>query len=67
LALGSDNSNEAAYFPVMCFSEVLAELPLLTFPRRQSLVRRAVESDDPGLAPANEVEAEKRLGSWLAK
>jgi len=51
----------------MCFSEVLAELPLFTFPRRQSLVRRAVELDDPGLAPANEVEAEKRLGSWLAK
>ncbi len=45
----------------MSFNEVLAELPLLTVPQRQLLVRRAVELDDPGLAPADEAEAEKRL------
>jgi len=45
----------------MSFNEVLAELPLLTVPQRQLLVRRAVELDDPVLAPADEAEVEKRL------
>jgi len=45
----------------MSFNEVLAELPLLTVPQRQLLVRRAVELDEPGLTPADEAEVEKRL------
>ena len=57
----SDNPVRANYLPGMSFNEVLAELPLLTVPQRQLLVRRAVELDDPGLAPADEVVVEKRL------
>ena len=45
----------------MSFSELLAELPLLTVDQRQMLVRRAVELDDPGLAPEDEAVVEKRL------
>ena len=45
----------------MNFNEVLAELPLLTVPQRQLLVRRAVELDDQGLAPEDEAVVEKRL------
>jgi hypothetical protein len=45
----------------MSFNEVLAELPLLTVPQRQLLVRRAVELDDQGLAPEDEAVVEKRL------
>jgi hypothetical protein len=45
----------------MSFNEVLAELPLLTVPQRQLLVRRAVELDDQGLSPEDEAVVEKRL------
>jgi hypothetical protein len=45
----------------MSFNEVLAELPFLTVPQRQLLVRRAVELDDQGLSPEDEVIVEKRL------
>jgi hypothetical protein len=45
----------------MSSNEVLAELPMLTVPQRQLLVRRAKELDAPGLAPADEAEVEKRL------
>ncbi len=45
----------------MSFNEVLAELPLLTVPQRQLLVRRAVELDDQELAPEDEAVVEKRL------
>jgi hypothetical protein len=51
----------ANYVPGMSFNEVLAELPLLTVPQRQLLVRRAVELDDQGLAPEDEAVVEKRL------
>jgi hypothetical protein len=45
----------------MSFNEMLAELPSLTLPQRQLLVRRAVELDDRGLAPEDEAVVEKRL------
>jgi hypothetical protein len=45
----------------MSFNEVLAELPSLTLPQRQLLVRRAVELDERGLEPEDEAVVEKRL------
>ena len=51
----------ADYGSLMSFNEVLAELPLLTVPQRQLLVRRAVELDDQGLAPEDEALVEERL------
>ena len=49
------------YLSGMSFSDVLAELPLLTVDQRQLLVRRAVELDDQGFAPEDEVVVDKRL------
>jgi len=45
----------------MSFNEVLAELPRLTLPQRQLLVRRAIELDDQGLSPEVEAVVESRL------
>lgn len=45
----------------MSFKELLAELPSLTLPERQLLVRRAVELDDQGPSPEDEAVAEARL------
>lgn len=45
----------------MSFTEVLAELPALTFAERQLLVRRALELDDPVLTAEEEAVVEKRL------
>ena len=45
----------------MSFTEVLAELPSLSVEQRQLLVRRALELDDAGLAPADETLVESRL------
>jgi hypothetical protein len=45
----------------MSFNELLAELPLLTVPQRQLLVRRALELDDPGLVAEDEAIVETRL------
>ena len=45
----------------MSFSEVLAELPALTVSERQSLVRRALDLDEPELSARDEALAEKRL------
>lgn len=45
----------------MSFNEVLAELPLMSVPQRQLLVRRAVELDDQALAPEDEAVVEERL------
>ncbi len=44
----------------MSFTEVLAELPALSFEERQMLVRRALEIDDSPLSPADEAEIERR-------
>jgi hypothetical protein len=45
----------------MSFNDVLAELPLLSVPQRQLLVRRAVELDDRGLSAEDEALVETRL------
>ena len=50
----------------MSFNEVLHELPALTFEQRQLLVRRALELDDPPLAPEDEALVEQRLADHLA-
>ena len=47
----------------MSFSEVLAELPALTFEQRQELVRRASELDDRGLSPDEEALVAERLAA----
>ena len=45
----------------MSFNDVLAELPSLSVPQRQMLVRRALELDEQGLAPEDEAVVEERL------
>lgn len=45
----------------MSFSEVLQELPALTVAERQLLIRRALELDEPALAPEDEAVVEGRL------
>lgn len=45
----------------MSFNEVLAELPALSVGERQLLVRWALDLDDAGLSPNEEVLVEKRL------
>lgn len=45
----------------MSFTEVLQELPTLTFEQRQVLIRRALELDDSPLAPEDEALVESRL------
>ena len=47
----------------MSFTEVLQELPALTFEQRQLLVRRALELDDPPLSDAEESLVESRLAA----
>ena len=51
------------YVSRMSFNELLAELPSLTLPQRQLLVRRALELDDPGLALEDEAIVEERLAA----
>lgn len=45
----------------MSFTEVLQELPALTFEQRQLLIRRALELDDPPLSDADESLVQSRL------
>jgi len=47
----------------MSFADVLAQLPALTFEQRQALIRRAVEIDDPPLAPEDEALIDSRLSA----
>ena len=47
----------------MSFTEVLNELPTLTFEQRQLLIRRAVELDDPPLSPEDEALIDSRLSA----
>jgi hypothetical protein len=46
------------YLPLMSFTEVLAKLPTLTVSERQSLIRRALELDEPPLSPAGDAMVE---------
>jgi hypothetical protein len=45
----------------MSFNEVMAELPRLTFEERQTLIREALELDDPPFSAADEALIEERL------
>lgn len=47
----------------MSFTEVLQELPALSFEQRQLLVRRALELDDPPLQETDEALVESRLAA----
>ena len=47
----------------MSFTEVLQELPALTFVQRQLLIRRALVLDDPPLSDAEESLVESRLAA----
>jgi uncharacterized protein Smg (DUF494 family) len=47
----------------MSFADVLDQLPALTFEQRQILIRRAVEIDDPPLAPEDETLVDSRLAA----
>jgi hypothetical protein len=47
----------------MSFTEVLQELPGLTFEQRQLLVRRALELDDSPLSDADESLVDSRLAA----
>jgi putative addiction module component (TIGR02574 family) len=45
----------------MSFTQVLEELPNLTFEERQLLIRRAIDLDDPPLTNADEALIESRF------
>jgi len=47
----------------MSFTEVLQELPLLTFEQRQLVIRSALELDDPPLSEADELLVDSRLSA----
>lgn len=47
----------------MSFTEVLQELPALTFEQRQLLIRRALEMDDAPLSADDESLVESRLAA----
>jgi putative addiction module component (TIGR02574 family) len=50
----------------MSFSQVLEELPNLTFEERQLLIRRAIDLDEPPLSEADEALVESRLAAHHA-
>ena len=45
----------------MSLTEILAEIPKLSFAERQELVRRAIELEDGDLSPAEKVVLDERL------
>ncbi len=47
----------------MSFNEVLEELPGLTVEQRQLLIRRALELDEPPLAPEDDALVQERLAA----
>ncbi len=50
----------------MSFTQVLEELPLLTFEQRQLLIRRAMELDETPLSEADEALVGGRLAAHRA-
>src|SRR5260370_31064718 len=70
-ALGLDNYGRtplkkpfiAVKLLLMSFSEVIAELPRLTFEERQVLIRQVFELDDPPLSLADEEVVVARLAA----
>jgi putative addiction module component (TIGR02574 family) len=57
----ADSRSAPEYNARMSLSEVLACLPELTLSERHTLIRRALELDDPGLSAADEALVEGRL------
>jgi putative addiction module component (TIGR02574 family) len=45
----------------MSLTEILAEIPKLSFAERQELVRRAIEVEDQGLTPEEKAILDERL------
>jgi putative addiction module component (TIGR02574 family) len=45
----------------MSLTEILAEIPKLSFAERQELVRRAIEIEDQGLTPEEKSILDERL------
>jgi putative addiction module component (TIGR02574 family) len=45
----------------MSLTEILAEIPKLSFAERQELVRRAIEVEDDELAPEEKAVLDRRL------
>ncbi|MBM3837968.1 MAG: hypothetical protein FJ398_08380 [Verrucomicrobia bacterium] len=50
----------------MSFTQVLEELPSLTFEQRQAVIRRALELDDPPLSESDEKLIEARFAAHRA-
>ena len=50
----------------MSFTQVIEELPRMTFEQRQNLIRRALELDEQPLSPADELLVESRLADYRA-
>jgi putative addiction module component (TIGR02574 family) len=50
----------------MSFTEVLEEIPNLTFEQRQLLIQRAIELDDPPLSESEAALVEQRLAEHHA-
>ena len=50
----------------MSFTEVLEQLPVLTFEQRQILIRQAVELDDSPLSEATDALIEERRAAYRA-
>ena len=61
-----ENIPRPLYGQAMSFTEVLQELPVLTFEQRQLLIRRAVELDELELSPADEALVESRIAAHHA-
>lgn len=59
----TDKTPGIGYISTMSFNEVLEELPALTVEQRQLLIRRALELDEPPLAPEDEAIVQERLGA----
>jgi putative addiction module component (TIGR02574 family) len=50
----------------MSLTEILAEIPKLSFAERQELVRRAIEIEDQGLTPEEKAILDERLEDFHA-
>ena len=51
----------------MSLTEILAEIPKLSFAERQELVRRAIEVEDAELAPEEKAILDERLADFRAR
>jgi len=49
----------------MSLTEILDEIPKLSFAERQELVRRAIEVEDADLAPEEKALLDERLNNFL--